>query len=362
MIPPCKPVLPDADTLYSYLREIDGNQIYTNFGPLVKRFEGRLAQRLFTDAEHIVTTASGTSALELGIMAMDLPAGSYVVLPSWTFIATAQAVLSAGLKPFFADVAPGNWTMTPDIARAALSNAPGPVSLVLTVSPFGVWPDMAGWEAFVQETGISAMVDGAAMSPDDIRPSATVPVMISLHATKLLNAGEGGAIVCRNQDYTAQIRRLSNFGLCDSGVTARATNAKMSEYHAAMALAALDEWDDTKAAFYRIAKRYRDNLDGADELRLLPGYGEQRYNSFCLVEGIGHIRDRLHEQGIITRPWWRKGCHREPLFRNTPGSDNLPVTEKLAETALGLPCYKDMEDELVDEVCETTRNLIASRC
>ena len=126
MIPTAKPKLPSADALLTYLRQIDENRYYTNLGPLVRTFEKRFAGWVDIGEGDVVTASNGTAIMELAITALDLPPESYVILPSWTFIATAQAVTRCGFKPFFADVDSESWAITPDIVRAALKKCPGP--------------------------------------------------------------------------------------------------------------------------------------------------------------------------------------------------------------------------------------------
>ena len=115
------PDLPAAEAILPYLREIDAARWYTNFGPLATRFEARAAALVGADPPpHCVATASGTLALECALRALDLPAASRVLVPAFTFPATALAVLSAGHVPVLADVDPGSWTLTTALVEAQL--------------------------------------------------------------------------------------------------------------------------------------------------------------------------------------------------------------------------------------------------
>lgn len=348
--PPCKPLLPDAQALVPYLKQIDNNRYYSNFGPLLAVLHTRFADLIGVDAAHVMTASSGMSGLELTIAALDLPHGSTVVLPSWTFCATAHAVLNAGLIPHFVDVDRQSWALTPQMAEDALKRIEN-VSLVMPVAPFGLALPVQEWEAFSDKYGVAVIIDGAALCPEDITPSEIVPIMVSLHATKIINAGEGGLMVWQNADKIQEIKNRSGFGLFDErGISVNATNAKISEYHAAVALASIDAHAQTRDDYMRIAQRYRDNLNGSG-IKLLQGYGTARYNSFCLIEFDDLNIDHLHNHGISTRPWWRKGCHREPLFGKYT-HDELQVTEYLADHSIGLPCYRDLTDDDIDFICE----------
>src|SRR5512141_600497 len=107
-----RPRLPNADAIAPYLQRIDEARWYSNFGPLLTEFEARIAGR-YRPGTEVVTVTNATQALTLALKAMDLPAGGYVALPAWTFVATAHAVMQAGLKPWFLDVDPQTWMLDP---------------------------------------------------------------------------------------------------------------------------------------------------------------------------------------------------------------------------------------------------------
>lgn len=351
MIPPCKPKLPRADKILPYLKQIDENRYYSNFGPLLLHLEQRLADFLSIKQSQLTTCSTGTSALELAMAALDLPRSSSILVPSFTFIASAHAILSQGLNPYFCDVEEKSWALTPQIAYKAIENSNSKISLIIPVAPFGVIPDYDGWQEFYKKTGIPILIDGAALSPKDIQVRQGIVTTLSLHATKLLNAGEGGLIVAEDDHLIRRARQISNFDLLnDNGVSSSAMNAKMSEYHAAVAHASLDEWENIENDFKRVAKRYHENLKNVPDIQLLTGYGEERFNSFCLVIALHSSAEELAKREIYTRPWWRKGCHHEPLFKNADRTD-LEVTEKIAANYLGLPCYRDLDDEKIDFIC-----------
>lgn len=352
LIPPIKPLLPPAEKIFPYLQNIDSNRYYTNFGPLVQKFEERFSQWLHVNPSHVLTTSNGTTALEIAIKAYNPPAQSYAIMPSWTFCATAHAVLSNDLIPFFSDVDPDSWALTPDLAEKALALCPGPVSLVLPVCPFGLPLPIKEWEEFHRTHNIDIVMDGAALLPHEIQPSASIATIISLHATKVLCAGEGGIIIKKDENYIKAAKDLSNFGITDAGIQTSSGNKKMSEYHAAVAHASMDEWEDIEQDFMRVAKRYHANLSGTQGLRLRPGYGTCRYNSNCMIETVSPVPvEVFHDAGIGTRKSWRQGCHREPLFNTFPSTDVF-VTENIVSNYAGIPCYRDLPDPDIDYICE----------
>ncbi len=235
-----RPRLPLAETILPYLQRIDEARWYSNFGPLLTELEDRLSQR-FPEGTRVITVANGTQALALTLMAMDLPAGGLVAMPAWTFVATAHAVLQAGLVPWFVDVDEQTWSLDPALLAARLSQAPGPVVGAIPVSPFGRPLDLAAWRAFRETTGVPVLVDAAAGF--DAADDARLPLVVSLHATKVAGAGEGGFLATDDPDLAARVRALSTFGFRGSRDSLLpATNAKLSEYTAAGGLASRDGW------------------------------------------------------------------------------------------------------------------------
>ncbi len=133
-VPVARPRLPLAGQLLPYLRRIDQSRWYSNSGPLVEEFEGRLAQH--AGGGTVGTVGNATIGLTLALLAYDLPPGSLCMVPSWTFAATGHAIQMAGLTPWLVDVDPASWALEGSMARELLPEAPGPVSVVMPISPF----------------------------------------------------------------------------------------------------------------------------------------------------------------------------------------------------------------------------------
>ena len=236
--PIARPRMPKAEALIPYLERIDRNRTYSNFGPLVAELEARLARRLGVEPDCLVTVSNATAGLTLTLQALTEGRTGACLLPSWTFVASAHAVAAAGLTPFLVDVDEASWAMTPALALDAVSRIDGPVAAVMPVAPFGAPLDVAAWDRFTAVTGIPVLIDAAAAH--DTVSAGETPAVVSLHATKILGAGEGGYVVCRRPDLIVSVKKRSNFGFYgsrDAQVTA--FNAKMSEYHAAVGLASI---------------------------------------------------------------------------------------------------------------------------
>lgn len=353
-VPVARPRLPRTDEIIPYLRRIDASGWYSNGGPLVQEFETRLAAHAGGGEARAATIANATVGLMLSLRACDVRPGLLCMVPAWTFAATGHAVLLAGLTPWIVDVDPGTWALEPAAARARLEDAPGEVAAVIPVSPFGAPLDPGPWEIFRDKTGIAVVLDAAAAF-DSVRASS-LPAVVSLHATKVLGIGEGGFVVSTDANLIEEVQKRANFGFWNSReATTTSTNGKISEYAAAVGLAALDDWGTARADFARVAQVYRRTLGEDDELILPPGLGDAWVSSTMVLQSRAQTADRLAEKlaagRIGTRRWWGGGLHRHRAFANFPRSET-DETETLVRLTIGLPCWRDLPDAEIALICE----------
>lgn len=357
-----RPKLPSFEELTPYLREIDEHRYYSNGGPLSQRLEVELAKALGCPEDTIITVASATAGITAALLALNLPSNSVCLMPSWTFAATPHAALAAGSKPHFVDVDRSTWA-TDARAMREIANAVTGVGAVLTVSPFGGPIDIRGWERFQEESGIPVVVDAAA-GFDALRASSLISV-VSLHATKVLPAGEGGFVLAPTPAMRDRIRTCGNFGFNGKRTAlVRAINSKMSEYHAAVALASLDVWPVTRLRHLQICKWYRQMVKGVPGVTLQPGYGDGwacgTTNIVLESDSAESIGRYLTREGIETRQWWSAGCHTQPAFASYERED-LAVTDWLGARVLGLPHFLEMEEAHVARVVRTLAEALRRR-
>jgi len=359
-VPVARPSMPRAEALAPYLAQMDEARWYSNFGPLLQTFERRLADR-FSGPAHVATAANGTLALTLALQAMGAAPGQLCALPAWTFVATAHAVVQAGLTPWFVDVDPATWMLDPRRLEAELAKAPGPVAAALPVAAFGHVPDLDAWAGFRERTGVPVLLDAAAAF--DGLSAAPVPAMVSLHATKPLGVGEGGFVVSQDEDLIRAIRELTSFGFRGARVSHRvATNAKLSEYAAAVGLASLDGWPATRLRYGLAAQRLRIALMGCEGVSFQDGWGSDWLSSVLVIRLPDGAADRveasLNAAGVQTRRWWGAGCHASPAFADAPRAD-LGVTDRLAQSTLGLPFSADLGPDEIQRIAEAVRTAVA---
>ena len=346
-----RPAMPMTADIEPYLKRIDETGWYSNFGPLVTALEDRLSER-FIGPAHVVTATSATTALTLALQAMGCKPGTYVALPSWTFVATAHAVMAAGLLPWFLAVDGETSPLSPSRVRASLKRAPGKVSALLPVCPHGLMVDIPAWTALRSETGLPVLIDAAAAF--DALADATLPAVVSLHATKALGIGEGGFFVTQDEALARRFKELTSFGFRDSRTAhLAATNAKVSEYSAAVGHAALDLWPSTRLRYLMMGQRLRMSLIHTPLVRFQPGWAAEWMSSVCVVTlphgTAAHVEAHLAGEDIQTRRWWSDGCHTHPAFAACKQGD-LSATERLARSTLGLPFSLDLDTGQINRI------------
>lgn len=351
-IPAMIPLLPKLEAYKSYLDRIDANRWYSNFGPLADELAHRLAHQFKVERTQVCLAANATLALAALLQEYSAKRpGGRCLMPSWTFAATAHAACLAGLQPKFADVDADTGQLTPERASQALDPT---IAVVVVVSPFGSHVAPAAWENFAAVHGVGVVIDAAAAF--DTVVASLLPSVVSLHATKPVSAGEGAFILCRDEALIERARRRTNFGFDaqrrsqDVGM-----NAKFSEYGAAIALAALDQWPSARTRLMAKGAHYVSRLAPLS-VRPQQGWGHDwigttlnvRIGDGVNVTAADLSRD-LAEGGIDARQWWGEGCHRQRAFLRF-GEDRLLETQTWVAKTLGLPFYADIEDRDLDEV------------
>lgn len=361
-IPVALPLLPRWDELASWMQQIDRTRVYANRGPLCHELEARLAAHYgrAPGDDSVCLTASGTLGLVASLLALDLEPGSICALPSWTFVASADAVVAAGLVPYLLDVDLDTWALDPEHVEAQIAKMPVRPAVIMTVSPFGAPVDTAAWEAFAADSGIAVVIDAAAAF--DAVVASSLPTIVSLHATKTLGVGEGGFVVSTDQSFIKRLRQVTNYGFSATRVAHRlGLNAKMSEYHAAIGLAQLEKWRATRRTWLRVARYYRDGFHDHPSIQCLPGYGEEWIGSTAVFRFVGHaageLAEGLRRYNVDSRRWWHRGVNHHPAFAHTPAAD-LANAERLADEVLGLPCYPTLRSGAARTVVEAVRKII----
>jgi dTDP-4-amino-4,6-dideoxygalactose transaminase len=340
------------------VRRILGSRQLTN-ATFVRRFEE--AAEEYLGVAHCVAVSSCTAGLVLTLQALDLQ--GEIILPSFTFHASAHSLLWNGLKPVFADCDPETFCVDPHSIKLQLSAR---TAAILAVHLFGNPASIVEIQTIASDASIPLICDAAHAFGSDINCRRVgnfgVVEVFSFSPTKLLVAGEGGMIATRDTDLARTLRVARNYG--DSGnydPELAGLNARMSEFHAALALHGLNGLDA------RIDRRNQIRLHYERRLRPISGLSFQRIplgnRSSCkdfavLVDeaAFGKSRDwlceALEKENIQVRRYFYPPVHRQKLYRDIWDKRPLPVTESISESILNLPIYSTLSDENVEKICD----------
>lgn len=355
------PNLPNNDVLYRALDDILASHRLTNNGPYVRKLEAAITETL--GVKHAVAVCNATIGLQIVAKALGLT--GEVIMPAWTFVATAHAMEWIGLKPIFCDVSASHSIMPSRIERLVNDNT----SAILGVHLWGN-PCLCRTLEFIarlHEVKLffdAAHAFGCSYTGRRVGNFGDAEVF-SLHATKCINSFEGGIITTNDDELADACRRMRNFGFVNfDDVQSFGTNGKMSEIHAAMGLAMLDQFSqvvDANKANFVLYVEYLESLPGIYILK--PNAHEDHNYQYVVVEvdqaAAGVSRDAilayLHENNVIARRYFYPGIHRLPMY--VP-SRALPMTERLAERVLVLPTGPSVSGNDIERVCSLIKEAL----
>jgi len=328
------PDMPNHVDLLPYLRRMDESRVYVNHGPLVQELEARLEQ---ITGVPCVTVSSGTIALELALQATE---ENMVYVPALTFSATGLAAQRLGYGVVLFDVNSDTWQLKPGDIRLSDWNR----GVVMPVAAFGCPVDIDQWEGFGFEMPV--IIDAAGAFPaQSVSKDPNITTCFSLHATKFIGCGEGGFVASNNPELIAKVRDLSMFG--EDG-----TNAKMSEYHAAVALASLDRMGEKHKRTHHVAQWYRDSLDSWADVSC-----QSTMLNILLPLPAAEVIPKMLAAGIETKQWYRPYLDERTEF-GAYQYGRLPVTDHLRTHLLGLPFHNFLTQQDVTHVCDTLRSIL----
>lgn len=364
------PDLPSADEILPFLREVDQNRWYSNFGPLVRRFESGFAQLMWRAhgarrPSLCLSLASGTQALSIGLRLHGIGPGKRVLIPAVTFPACPLVVQNLGAEAVLADIDPQKWVLTPEIAKNIAERQV--IDAVMPVSLYGMPLPAEEWDRFVEETGIPVVIDAAA-SIESQKYASKLLVAHSLHALKPFGIGEGGFLVMWDKENFATTRKTSNFGMIDRITYQPGENAKMSEYHAAVGLAQLGRWDGIKARRRRIFERYQAELAPLKE-RIVIHEKLQETVLSCLMATIKSGNPQLIVADLIARGVPAHRTYLPPLYAHpyfeglaradADGKGKMPGAEAMEASVIGLPFHAFLSDEEIHHFVQIIGEVIS---
>ena len=337
---------PEWDQYEAAVRGIIQRRYYSNHGPLVRNLESRV--ETYLGVRNALVVANGTLGLYLVALALGLQ--GKVIMPSFTFIATAQAFLMAGIEPVFCEVDPLTHHMTPEAAEAVLEDG---VCAVCAVNLWGGTANLPGLEDWARSHRLPLIFDSAhafgVQRAEGMVGRFGRAEVFSFHATKVMSATEGGCICTDDDDLAERIRNIrSDNGIRRPVNVALTVNGRMSEAQAAIALMSLDDIERRVANNRNIFETYGAALATVPGVRIVEPNGVVHSNYQNAVVEISeseyglsrdHLWAILRAEGVSVRRYFRPGAHRcVPFDKIRPQQlEALPVTDGLCQTVLQLP-------------------------
>jgi perosamine synthetase len=376
-IPVSEPLLGDREL--EYVSECVRTGWISSSGRFLELFEERWAA--FCGRRHGVAVSSGTAALQAAVACLDLAPGDEVIIPAFTIVSCALAVVHNGGVPVLVDSDPRTWCM--DVARIEERITPR-TRAVMPVHIYGHPVDMDPVTELAERRGLAVIEDAAEAHGAEYlagrsgaRPSWRrcggfgALSCFSFYANKLVTTGEGGMVLTDDPDLADKARSLRN--LC-FGKERRfrhegaGFNFRMTNVQAALGLAQLERIDAVVARKRRIGTEYARRLSGIEGLQL-PAEEPWARNVFWMVGVVlsdetgltaARLAERLGDRGIETRPFFL-GMHEQPVFRRLGlfRGDRHPVAERLARQGLYLPSGAGLTDDQIGQVCGAVREALS---
>jgi len=363
-----RPNIGNREDLLNRITDILDRKWLSNNGKYVQEFEERVAQLL--GVKHCIVACNGTIAMEIAAKAANLT--GEVIVPSFTFIATAHAMQWLGLTPVFCDIDPQTHTIDAEQVEQLITPR---TSAIVGVHVWGQPCNVEALAAIAHRHNLKLLFDAAhafhCSYQGRMLGNFGDAEVFSFHATKFFNTFEGGAIVTNDDELANKIRLMKSFGFAAGydNVTSLGTNGKMNEVCAAMGLTGLESLDEFIAVNYRNYKHYQQELAGIPGVRLFQFDETEKSNYQYIVleidENITHIsRDQLvqilHAENLLARRYFYPGCHQMEPYRSLfpEAGERLPQTNQLVNRVFTLPTGTAMTQEQISQVCMLIRFVV----
>ncbi len=359
-----RPNVGDRERFLARLNELLDRRWFTNDGPLVQDFEKQIAD--FIGVENCVAMCNATVALEIAIRALEFK--GEVILPSYTFVATAHALQWQEITPVFADMDSRTYNIDPEtIERLITPRTTG----IIGVHVWGRACDTEAIEEIARKHQLKVMYDAAHAFGCSHRGRMIggfgACEILSFHATKFINSFEGGAVVTNDSILAAKLRLMRNFGFAGyDRVIYLGVNGKMTEVCAAMGLTSFESMHEIIGANRLHYETYRVELADLPGVSVIEYDPLERNNYQYVVVEIDpneapldrdELVSVLHAENVLARKYFWPGCHRMEPYRSLQPNAGLllPETERVAARILLLPSGQTVTPEMVSTICGIIR-------
>ena len=353
--------MPSLAPLEEYTEILQGvwqSGILTHNGPLVNRLEGQLKSKLGLD--HFKLVSNGTVALQMAIKALDLE--GEIITTAFTWIATVSAIKWEGCKPVFVDIDPDTFNIDPSKIEAMITKN---TVAIMPVHVFGNPCDVEAIENIAKKHGLKVIYDaahaiGSTWQEESILRWGDINA-ISLHATKLLNTGEGGACITLSEHLAKRLERIRFFGHNDDkDIVEDGFNGKLTEVHAALGLANFKYYDEVLLDRKYKYELYKENLTGMSKIRFqVLKHGESNYSYFPIILDSENlllkVEKELNSHNIFPRRYFYPSAN---MLNNVVEYSSCPISEDVSKRVLCLPLYWSLETEQVMRIVEKIRKVL----
>ena len=359
------PNIGDREKFAARVSDILDQRWLTNSGRYVQEFERRIAK--LVGVRHCIATCNATTALEISIRALGMT--GEVIVPSFTFVATAHALQWQGITPIFCDIDPQTYNLDPQRVEALITER---TTGIIPVHVFGRPCEVEALTRIASERGLKLLFDSAhalgCSYQGRLIGGFGQAEVLCFHATKFINSMEGGAIVTNDDELARRIRLMKNFGICQYDRTDEiGINGKMTEVCAAMGLTSLEAMDEIVAINHRNLEAYRENLTAFPGISLIEYDPAEQNNYHYVVIEIDpekaplnreELLTVLQQENVLARRYFWPGCHRlEPYRSLYPNAHlSLPQTERVSEQVMTLPTGQTINPEIIRAICDIVRS------
>ena len=350
-IPVMRPKLANFAEIAPLLQRIDQNHIYSNRGPLVRELEEEYSRYFKVHKDLVVALSNATQAIQ-GLVSISK--NENWIVPDYTFAATGLAVLNANRQLHIYDVSPVDWKLDINlIPKKQIGFG------IIPVMPFGSDVDFNPYKDF-QDVIIDAAASLGATLPTFSEMRESWAVVYSLHATKVLGAGEGALVICGNHSQADSLRAWSNFGFSsDRTSEIQGTNAKMSEMNAAYAIYSLKNINFEKEEWlgsHEYVMRHAGDKSWMTFVNSSPRFHPYWIASFEDAREKRSIVERLEKEGIQSREWWARPLSDQKAFSKSKFVGPHKIARNLSSAHLGLPMYRGLSLNSVSKICEVIQS------
>ncbi|MBD3166328.1 dTDP-4-dehydro-6-deoxyglucose aminotransferase [bacterium] len=364
-----RPNIGDRERFFAYANQMFDSRRLTNSGPLVEEFEQELCR--FLGVKHCIPVCNATAGLQIAIRSLGMQ--GEVIMPSFTFIATAHALQWQGITPVFADIDPQTYTLDPDAVEASITPR---TTGIIGVHLWGRSCDVDGLARVASRHNLKLLYDAAHAFGCGYRGRMLGTFgdaeVFSFHATKFFNTFEGGAISTEDDAPADLIRLQTDFGFSGyDKVESIGTNGKMTEVAAAMGLTNLASLDHFISANLHNYQTYQRVLADIPGLTLITDDSAECSNYQYVIVDVdaakaGLSRDTLlrvlHAENVLARRYFWPGCHEQEPYRTLypEAGQRLPHTRHVAERVLTLPTGTAVGPQEIESIGDILRTAVAS--